>query len=105
MVLCSRAIQCDRGENADDDGEKDGRSDKNRKYRRGDLDNEWLWCQFILVNLGPGWEFWVSELVGKFEDGQRRNAAISTFRGLFPIIEAEEARRIQLSRYTKHFSV
>lgn len=72
--------------------------------REGVEINEWLWCQFILVNLGPEWEYWVSKLVGKFEDKKRMNVAISTFRGLFPIIEAEQARRIQAARYTKDCS-
>jgi hypothetical protein len=99
MVSCSRAIQCNRGEK-DEDGGKDNGRGKNRSRSRGGA-NEWLWCQFILVNLGPEWESWVSELVGKFEDKERMNVAICTFRGLFPIIEAEQARRIQASCYTK----
>ncbi|KAJ5500206.1 hypothetical protein N7453_009257 [Penicillium expansum] len=106
MVLCSRAIQCNRGEKVCGDGEKDnGRGDKDYNHLRGDGTNEWLWCQFILVNLGPEWESWVSELVGKFEDKERMNVAISTFRGLFPIIEAEQARRMQAARYTKNYGL
>ncbi|KAJ5384986.1 hypothetical protein N7517_002897 [Penicillium concentricum] len=102
MVLCSRAIQCNRGEKDHDDGGKDNGRGKNRDHVRGrDETNEWLWCQFILVNLGPEWESWVSELVEKFEDKEKMHAAICTFRGLFPIIEAEQARRTQASRYTK----
>ncbi|KAJ5163165.1 uncharacterized protein N7500_004995 [Penicillium coprophilum] len=98
MVLCSRAIQCNRGG-------KDNGHGKNRNHLRGrDETNEWLWCQFILVNLGPEWESWLSELVKKFEDKERMNAAICTFGGLFPIIEAEQARRIQSSRYTPNRS-
>ncbi|KAJ5773430.1 hypothetical protein N7457_008326 [Penicillium paradoxum] len=103
MVVCIRAIQCNHGEKAGDDGGKDTRCGKNRNHRRGE-DNEWLWCQFILVNLGPEWESWVSELVDKFEGGQRMKAAMSTLKGLLPIIEAEEARRIQASRYMKRCS-
>ncbi|CAI7586418.1 unnamed protein product [Penicillium glandicola] len=95
MVFCSQAIQCD-------DGGKDNGYRKNCNQSRGDGTNEWLWCQFILVNLGPEWESWVSELVEKFEDKERMNAAISTFRGLFPIMEAEQARRMQAARYTKN---
>ncbi|KXG45456.1 uncharacterized protein PGRI_040050 [Penicillium griseofulvum] len=101
MVSCSRAVQCNRGEK-DEDGVKDNGRGKNRGHLKGGGTNEWLWCQFILVNLGPEWESWVSELVGKFEDKERMNVAICTFRGLFPIIEAEQARRIQASRYTKY---
>ncbi|KAJ5959977.1 uncharacterized protein N7479_007127 [Penicillium vulpinum] len=104
MVLCSRAIQCNHGEKDCDDGGKDNGRGKSRNHLRIDGNNEWLWCQFILVNLGPKWESWVSELVGKFDDKERKNVAISTFAGLFPIIEAEHARRMQTSRYTKNCS-
>lgn len=99
MVLCSRAIQCNRGEK---DGSNGGKHNGRGNHFRGDGANEWLWCQLILVNLGPKWEAWVSELVGKFKDKERMNEAISTFRGLFPIIEAEQARRMQVARYTKN---
>lgn len=92
MVLCSRAIQCNHGEKYGGDGGK----------HNGRGTNEWLWCQLILVNLGPEWEAWVSELVGKFEDKERMNVAICTFRGLFLIIEAEQARRMQVARYTNN---
>ncbi|KAJ5834603.1 hypothetical protein N7447_000629 [Penicillium robsamsonii] len=103
MVLCSRAIQCNRGVKGRDDGGQDNGRRKNRNRSRSrDETNEWLWCQFILVNLGPEWECWVSELVGKFEDKEKMNAAICTFRGLFPVIEAEQARRVQASRYSKN---
>ncbi|KGO77297.1 hypothetical protein PITC_092570 [Penicillium italicum] len=101
MVLCSRAIECNRGEKESGDQGKHSRG-KNCNHLRRDETNEWLWCQFILVNLGPEWESWVSELVEKFNDKERMNVAISTFRGLFPIIEAEQARRIQATRYTKN---
>lgn len=102
MVLCSRAIQCNHGEKYGGDGGKHNGRGKNRNHLRGDGTNEWLWCQLILVNIGPEWEAWVSELVGKFEDKERMNVAICTFRGLFPIIEAEQARRMQVARYTKN---
>lgn len=98
MVLCSRAIQCNR-----EKAIHGGKDETDHRHLKGGQDNEWLWCQFILVGLGPEWECWVVELVQKFE-GQRMNSAISTFKGLFPIIEAEEARRIQASRYMKHCS-
>ncbi|KAJ6187311.1 hypothetical protein N7519_002219 [Penicillium mononematosum] len=40
--------------------------------------------------------------VAKFEDKERMDAATCTFRGLFPILEAEQARRLQAARYTKN---
>jgi len=100
MMLCIRAIECNPC------GEKEryrhcGANDDRGGKRFNGEDNEWLWCQFILVNLGQDWEAWVFALIEKYKGGEQIVDAISTFRRLFPIIEAEEARRIQGSRYTK----
>lgn len=91
MMLCTRAIECNPC--GDKDRYRGGKSERGGKH--SSEDNEWLWCQFILVNLGPEWESWVSVLMEKSK-GERM-----CFRKLFPIIETEEARRIQASRYTK----
>jgi hypothetical protein len=91
MTLSARTIECNpRGEI---DRYRGGKGEHGGKH--SSEDNEWLWCQFILVNLGPGWESWGSALIEKFK-GERM-----CFRRLFPAIETEEARRIQASRYTK----
>lgn len=92
MILCIRAIECN----------PHGEKESSRGGKRGaGMENEWLWCQFILVNLGPEWESWVSDLMEKSKDGRNMADAITDFHRLFQIIEAEEARRIQDSRYTK----
>ncbi|KAJ5863624.1 uncharacterized protein N7529_005540 [Penicillium soppii] len=102
MLLCARAIECkpcgekERSRYCRHCGGKDGHGGK-----RCHGGNEWLWCQFILVNLGPEWQPWVSALAEKCKIGEQMVGAISSFKRLFPIIEAEDARRIQASRYTK----
>ncbi|KAJ5337637.1 hypothetical protein N7452_004365 [Penicillium brevicompactum] len=92
MILCIRAIECN------PHGEKERYCGGKRSEG---MENEWLWCQFILVNLGPEWESWVSELMEKSKDGGHMADTITNLHRLFQIIEAEEARRIQASRYTK----
>lgn len=44
MVQCFHAIECN---------------------RKGKRDAEWLWCQVILMKLGPKWDGWVANLLDK----------------------------------------
>ncbi|CAG8101459.1 unnamed protein product [Penicillium olsonii] len=98
MMLCIRAIEC----NPHGEKENQRREGGNHGGRGNEgTENEWLWCQLILVNLGPEWESWVSELLEKSKDGEPMADAMSNLRRLFHVIEVEEARRIQASRYTR----
>ncbi|CAL5872676.1 uncharacterized protein PFLUO_LOCUS6942 [Penicillium psychrofluorescens] len=78
MLVCIRAIECN---------------------RQGREDNVWLWCQFILVNLGPGWDDWVSDLVTKVEDDSTKGDFLNSFEHLYQLLGAEEARGVRASRF------
>jgi hypothetical protein len=67
--------------------------------RQGREDNVWLWCQFILANLGPGWDDWVSDLVKKVGDDRNQGDFLDSFEHLYQLIGVEEARRIRASRF------
>lgn len=77
MLVCIRAIECN---------------------RRGREDDEWLWCQFVLANLGPKWDSWVSELMMKIDESIR-DSSLSSLKQLFHLLDTEEARRIRAARF------
>ena len=68
----------------------------NRRERESD---EWLWCQLLLVKLGPRWEPWVSDLIRRVDEGNNAYALIGDLKRLLPAIEAEEVRRSRASHY------
>jgi hypothetical protein len=78
MLVCIRAIECN---------------------RQGREDNVWLWCQFILANLGPRWDDWVSDLVTKVEDDSTKDDFLDSFEHLYQLLAVEESRRVRASRF------
>ncbi|KAJ5601378.1 hypothetical protein N7510_010912 [Penicillium lagena] len=78
MLVCIRAIECN---------------------RQGREDNVWLWCQFILANLGPAWDDWVSDLVTKVENDNTKGDFLDSFEHLYQLLGMEEARRERASRF------
>ncbi|KAJ5808110.1 hypothetical protein N7474_009379 [Penicillium riverlandense] len=78
MLVCIRAIECN---------------------RQGREDNVWLWCQFILANLGREWDDWVSDLVTKAEDDSTNGDFLDSFEHLYQLLGVEETRRVRASRF------
>lgn len=79
MKECIRAIECS---------------------RRGKEVDEWLWCQFILAKLGPQWESWTAEYLTKMRDVYGKGVFLGRVDRLLLDIEAEEARRVRVMRFS-----
>lgn len=73
MVQYSRAIQC------------------NQQGKQG---TEWLWCQFILMKLGPKWAPWVADLMDGIEKTEGPlDSLVDTHRLVEVLLNEDEERR------------
>jgi hypothetical protein len=73
MVRFSRAIEC------------------NQQGKQG---TEWLWCQFILIKLGPKWEPWVADLMKRIEQSDSPSELlVDMHRLVHELLNEDEVRR------------